>query len=74
MLLDLLQGWPGLAVPIQTAGHQLLGLRGDVDAVVPDQVTSTDLLVRLEGDVSVQHVVEEDSQAPDCEPGPCVLS
>ena len=74
MLPDLLQGRPSLGVPVQTAGHQLPGFVGDVDAVVPDQVTGTDLLVCLEGYVSVQHVVQEDPQAPHSEPGPCVLA
>ena len=34
---------------------------------MPDQLTGADLVVSLEGNVSVEHVVEEDSQAPDSE-------
>ena len=44
----------------------MLDLLRDVDVGMPDQLTGADLLVRLEGNVSVKHVVEQDSQAPDC--------
>ena len=51
----------------------MFDLLRDIDVGMPDQLTGADLLVSLEGNVSVQHVVEEDSQAPDCQPVPRVL-
>ena len=51
----------------------MFDLLRDVDVRVPDQLTGADLLVSLERNVSVEHVVEEDSQAPDCQPIPRVL-
>ena len=34
---------------------------------MPDWVTVADLLVRLEGDVPVEHVIEQDAETPDSE-------
>ena len=45
----------------------MFDLLGDLDVGMPDQLTGEDLLVSLEGNVSVKHIVEEDSEAPDCE-------
>ena len=67
MLVDLLQRRPRAGVPVKAGGHEVFDLLRDVDVRMPDQLTGADLLVSLEGNVSVKHVVEQDSQAPDGE-------
>ena len=74
MFADLLQGGSGAAVPVQTSRHQVWGLLWDGDVLVPDWVTVADLLVRLEGDVPVEHVIEQDAETPDSETWGWVLT
>ena len=62
---DLLDAKPSVGVPVQAAGHQLPGARADAECgLVPGKLPRQDLLVRLEGDVSGEHVVEEHPQRP----------
>ena len=62
---DLVDAKPSVRVPVQAAGHQLPGPRADAECgLVPGKLPSQDLLVRLEGDVSGEHVVQEDTQRP----------
>ena len=62
---DLVDAKPGVGVPVQAASHQLPGARADAECgLVPGKLPRQDLLVRLEGDVSGEHVVQEDTQRP----------
>ena len=62
---DLVNAKPGVGVPVQAASHQLPGARADAECgLVPGKLPRQDLLVSLEGDVSGEHVVQEDTQRP----------
>ena len=62
---DLVDAKPSVRVPVQAASHQLPGARADAECgLVPGKLPRQDLLVRLEGDVSGEHVVQEDTQRP----------
>ncbi len=63
MPYDLRQLDPLCRVYPKALGDQVLALWTDV-AVEADP-RAADLLVRLEGDVAADHVVQEDAQAPD---------
>ena len=62
---DLVDAKPGVGVPVQAASHQLPGARADAECgLVPGKLPRQDLLICLEGDVSGEHVVQEDTQRP----------
>ena len=62
---DLVDAKPGVGVPVQAASHQLPGARADAECgLVPGKLPRQDLLVRLKGDVTGEHVVQEDTQRP----------
>ena len=62
---DLVDAKPSVGVPVQAAGNQLPGARADAECgLVPGKLPRQDLLVSLEGDVSGEHVVQEDTQRP----------
>ena len=48
----------------QTLAYQVPGGQGERQVGGPDQARPADLVVGGEGDVSTQHVVQEDSQGP----------
>ena len=63
MLEDLLDGDPVVGPQPQASADQILALVSQ-SRPEPD-VGVADLLVLLEGDVSADHVVEQDAEAPD---------
>ena len=52
----------------QTSLDQRLKLRAEHGVVRPVWEPEQDLGVRLEGDVATDHVMQEDTQGPDCHP------
>ena len=52
--------------------HQLHGGVGEVQVPVPGELAGAGVPVAGEGDVTAEHVVEEDTQGPDSQPVPGV--
>ena len=75
-------GWAGYAKPgvvdhigesesffsvhLEAARDQALHLLAQLQLREPGEVSPADLGVGLKGDVATHHVVEEDSEGPDC--------
>merc|ERR1712156_949462 len=55
------------SVHLQTATDQALDLLAKLQLWEPGEMSSADLSIALKGHVSADHVVEEDTQGPDCE-------
>ena len=66
------EGRPLSRVHSKALPYKVLALRRN--PVSEPEFRNTDLLVRLEGDVATDHVVEEDTQRPDCQAVCCVPS
>lgn len=62
MVPHLLQGEPLQLLPPQTTGYQAPGPLGHT--LRPAELLLQDVLVREEGNVPHQHVVQEDPEAP----------
>ena len=60
---EVLQTRSLVGLNLKTLANQVLTLDGESNP--EPKLCSTDLLVRLEGDVTADHVVEEDAHAPD---------
>ena len=65
MVPHLLKGEPLQLLPPQTAGHQAPSPLGH--RLRPAELLLQDVLVREEGNVPHQHVVQEDPEAPHCQ-------
>merc|ERR1712223_1469085 len=64
---DLCQCQSFRGIHLQTATDQALDLLTELQLWEPCEMSSADLSIALKGHVSADHVVEEDSQGPDCE-------
>ena len=71
MMFDLVETEPGVDVPVQAAQDQILCLLGDVDIVVPDQISGDDLIILLKWNISTQHVVQKNTKTPCCQTVTC---
>lgn len=61
---DVLKRWPLSRSQGQAQLDQLLALCGDSSS--EEHLASYDLLVLLEGDISTHHVIQQDTQRPNC--------
>ena len=64
MTEDVVQTDSLMTLILQTLFDKILGLRTQLDVVMPVDLTSADLSVIGVGDVSTEHVIEEDTETP----------
>ena len=51
-------------VSVETASDEVPGGRAEAEVVIPGEGRGQGLLICLEGDVTTEHVIEQDAQAP----------
>ena len=64
---QLLEADPLFWVGVQASADKMLGLVRQPQLREPEQLSLLDLLVCLIGDITTEHVKEQDAQRPDCE-------
>lgn len=58
-------------VSVETASDEVPGGRAQAEVVIPSEARGQDLVISLKGYVSTQHVIQQNTQAPNCQTFTC---
>ena len=58
-------------VSVKTASDEIPGGRAEAEVVIPSEARGQDLVISLEGDIATQHVIQQNTQAPNCQTFTC---